>query len=56
MALSLFCLSLFSLTSFFSLHSLWFANCGTPMIVVRRLWAADGHGPVIVAMDRGSDD
>ena len=48
----------FLLSSLFSLCGLlmWFADEFAPlMIVLRQLWAADGCGPVIVVMDRGSD-
>ena len=46
-SLSLLYLSLSFLTSFFSLLSLWFADkCAPLMIVLRRLWVADGFGPM----------
>ena len=45
--LSLYSIFLFPLTSFFSLLSLWFADkCAPLMIVLRRLWVADGFGPM----------
>ena len=35
---------------------MWFANeWALPMIVLRRLWDADGCGLMIVVMDRGSE-
>ena len=35
---------------------MWFTDeWAPPMIVLRRLWDADGCVPVIVFMDRGSD-
>ena len=56
LSLSLLYLSLSFLTSFFSLLSLWFADEWVPlMIVLRRLWDADGCGLVIVVMDHGFD-
>ena len=49
LSLSLLYLSLSFLTSFFSLLSLWFADEWVPlMIVLRRLWDADGYGSVAV--------
>ena len=55
-SLSLSALSFSFLSHFFLLSSLSVLHrCGSPMIVLRRLWDANGCGLVIVVMDRGSD-